>query len=525
MSLRWSPRVEVSKSEEFILKRCAKRKLFVFLRLHRHELFDDEIQEKLAAAYDERRRGEEPVPPAQLAMAALLQAAFNVPDHDVPEMLVMERRWQMVLDCANAEEPPFTQATVYRFRQRMIAHGLDKVLFDKTVALAKKTGAFGTAKLRAAFDACPLYGAGRIEDTFNLIGRAAFHVVRTAARRLGKSIEETAAAAGIPVVVASSIKAGLDIDWDQRSARSDGLRALLAQVDSLNAWLKAELGAELTKPPLSEEVATLKALVEQDTEPDPDGGGRRIRDGVAKDRVISLGDKQMRHGRKSKRQRIDGYKRHIVVDVDSPQFIIGVAVTAANRPERDAAKELLEEVEGRGDVIGELQIDRGYLGDEHIEARRQAGMDVVGKPFPLHNHGLFTKADFNIDLAKQSVTCPNDVVVPLRFGTVLHFPAASCAACPKRTACTRANNSGRSLSVHENEAFLLELRAARRTPEGRQRARARIHVEHGLARLATRSGRRARYRGLRKNLFDQRRHAAIVNLRALASFHLTGSAL
>jgi len=525
MSLRWSPRVETSRVEEFILKRCAKkRKLFVFLRLHRHELFDDEMQERLAAAYGKRRRGEEPVPPAQLAMAAVLQAAFNIPDHDVPEMFVMERRWQMVLDCADANEPPFTQATVYRFRQRMIEHGLDKVLFDKTVALAKKTGAFGAAKLRAAFDACPLYGAGRVEDTFNLIGRAAFHVVRTAAERLGKSLEETAAAAGIPVVAASSIKAGLDIDWDLGSARRDGLRVLLSQVGSLTAWLEAELGAELARPPLSEEVATLKALVEQDTEPDPDGGGRRIKEGVAKDRVISLGDLQMRHGRKSKRQRIDGYKRHIAVDVDSPQFIIGVAVTPANRPERDAAKELLEEVESRGRPIGELQIDRGYLGDEHIEARRQAGMDVVGKPFPLHNHGLFTKADFHIDLAKQAVTCPNDVVVPLRFGSVLHFPDTACAACPKRAACTRARH-GRSLSIHDNEPFLLELRAARRTPEGRHRARARIHVEHGLARLATRSGKRARYRGLRKNLFDQRRHAAVVNLRALATLDLTGSAL
>src|SRR5690349_13063619 len=34
---------------------------------HRHELFDDDMQDKLIAAYDERRRGEDPVPPAQLA--------------------------------------------------------------------------------------------------------------------------------------------------------------------------------------------------------------------------------------------------------------------------------------------------------------------------------------------------------------------------------------------------------------------------------------------------------------------------
>lgn len=517
MSVRWSPPVESSKAEALILKHCAKRKLFIFLRQHRHELFDEDIQDKLIAAYGERRRGEEPVPPAQLAMAGLLQAAFNIPDHDVPDLTVMDRRWQMVLDCLDVDQSAFSQGTIFRFRQRMIEHGLDKVLFDKTIGLAKKTGAFGTAKLRAAFDACPLYGAGRIEDTFNLIGRAAFHVVRTAAERLGQDVDEVAAAAGIPVVVASSIKAGLDVDWDDPNARAQGLTTLLNQVESLLLWLQTEMRTEIEKPPLVEQVTTLLALVNQDTEPDPDGGGRRITDGVAKDRVISVGDKDMRHGRKSKRQRIDGFKRHIAVDVDSPAFIIAVAVTPANRPEREAAKELLEEVEARGRPIDELQIDRGYLGDDEIELRRRAGMDVVSKPFPLHNRGLFTKNDFKIDLEASTVTCPNDVVIPLQLGSVLHFPDASCSACPKRAACSRAKAGGRSLSIHENEPFLLELRAARRTPEGRLRARARVRVEHGLARLVTRTGRRARFKGLRKNLFDQRRHAALVNLRALAT--------
>ena len=61
----------------------------------------------------------------------------------------------------------------------MIEHELDKELFEKTVKLARETGAFSATHLRAAFDASPLWGAGRVEDTFNLMGRAALHVVRT----------------------------------------------------------------------------------------------------------------------------------------------------------------------------------------------------------------------------------------------------------------------------------------------------------------------------------------------------------
>ena len=39
--------------------------------------------------------------------------------------------------------------------------------------------------------------------------------------------------------------------------------------------------------------------------------------GVAKDRRISVEDGQMRHGRKSRSVRVDGYKRHVLHDLDS----------------------------------------------------------------------------------------------------------------------------------------------------------------------------------------------------------------
>ena len=50
---------------------------------------------------------------------------------------------------------------------------------------------------------------------------------------------------------------------------------------------------------------------------------------------------------------------------------------------------------------------------------------------------------------------------------------------------------------------------------GRARLRERVGVEHKLAHLVRRQGRRARYRGVRKNLFDLRRASAIQNLEAI----------
>ena len=504
----WKPPVELSSREQRIAKRCAKRRVFVFLRELRHQLFDEEFQAKLLAAYD--RQG---VPPAQLALASLLQAALGVPDHEVVELTAMDLRWQMVLDCLGAEEPIFSQGTLFNFRQRLIDHELDRDLFDKTVRLARETGGFSAAHLRAAFDSSPLWGAGRVEDTFNLIGRAAKHVVRTAAELTGRAFVEVAHEAGVPVVTATSIKTGLDLDWDDSKARKLGLEKLLAQIRALGDWLQGELSEQLGKPPLKDQWELVEKLIAQDTEPDPDDGGRRITRGVAKDRRISISDADMRHGRKSKSKRIDGYKRHLAVDLDTPGLVCGVALAPANKPEHLAAAELFHDIERQGADVQELYIDRGYLGDEAVEARRKQGMGVHCKPFPLRNGELFSKREFTLDLEGNTVCCPNEVVMPLELGRTVHFPASTCSSCPKRAQCTRAQNGrGRSLTIHPNEPFLVELRTRAKTPEGRAELRQRVAVEHGLAKLHNRQGNRARYRGTRKNLFDLRRHAALSNL-------------
>ena len=61
------------------------------------------------------------------------------------------------------------------------------------------------------------------------------------------------------------------------------------------------------------------------------------------------------------------------------------------------------------------------------------------------------------------------------------------------------------MSIHPDEALLAELRRRQQTPEGRVKLHERVAVEHALAHVGDWQGRRARYRGIRKNLFDLRR--------------------
>jgi hypothetical protein len=83
---RWRPSATVTRQEQFILKRLEKRrKLFAFLRRHRHEIFDDAFQAELESMYRDTGAGKEPVPPALLAMALVLQGYLGMSDFDAVE--------------------------------------------------------------------------------------------------------------------------------------------------------------------------------------------------------------------------------------------------------------------------------------------------------------------------------------------------------------------------------------------------------------------------------------------------------
>lgn len=124
----WHPPIELYPDEEEIIARIKRAKLFIFLRRQRHELFNDELQTELAKIFKDSTVGQCPVPPAQLALAIILQAYTQVSDLEVIEVLVMDRRWQLVLDCLDCQKPPFSKGSLVNFRKRLIDNGLDRRL-------------------------------------------------------------------------------------------------------------------------------------------------------------------------------------------------------------------------------------------------------------------------------------------------------------------------------------------------------------------------------------------------------------
>jgi len=224
----------------------------------------------------------------------------------------------------------------------------------------------------------------------------------------------------------------------------------------------------------------------------------------------------MRHGRKSSAKTCNGFQEHFMLDFDS-RVTREVVVRPANEPEHEVVTLLADVLEQKPGLL-QLDIDLGYMASRRMAQWAKQGVYIMARPWP-QGGPLFTKDAFSLDFAHGMVTCPGGETVPMVPGKDAQFPASACDACPQRAQCTTARSGqGRSLPIREDEQFRYKLRAKIKTKRGRASLRKRTAVEHAISHHIAHQGRRARYKGLRKNQFDGRRHAAVSNLQVAAHY-------
>ncbi len=507
----WNPPIELSKKEQKIVKLIKRAKLFTFLRSIRHLLFDKAFQEELSKMYAEAEKGHPPVPPEQLALTVILQAYTKASDAEAIEALTMDRRWQLVADCLDCEQAPFSQATLVRFRQALIIHKLDRRLIERTVELAHLTKKFGSRQLRAALDSSPLWGAAKVEDTYNLLGHALKKALSVIARQQGRELTEIADQMEADLVAGSSLKAALDLNWENPDERNLALGMVLGVLSQVETHLESEPETR-SEPVVRLSLEAAQQIKAQDVELD-EQGFVKLRKGVAKNRRIAIEDEEMRHGRKNRTTRFDGYKRHILKDLDTG-LVRAVGITMANVAEAAVTEAIANDLEHQKASLSELHIDRAYLSSSLVK-NRDPQLTIYCKAWRVSNGSKFAKSAFILDWESGRITCPNQVSLPFQEGGKVQFPAVTCASCPKRDKCT-SSKKGRSISIHPDEKFIAELRQRQLTPTGRAKLRERVAVEHSLSHIGRWQGDKARYLGIRKNLFDLRRTAVVHNLHVLA---------
>ena len=324
--------------------------------------------------------------------------------------------------------------------------------------------------------------------------------------------------AGLTLGGQSRLKAALDREWGEPSARERALGLGLKAVERWQCWLAQQQTLAVQPPPLQEGMEPSTQIITQDTEPDPEGGpsGRRLTKHVAPDRRSSSEDNDMRHGRTSSAKTCNGFTEHCAVALDSP-VIREVVVRPAHEPEHEAVALLAEEWAQPPGLL-QLASDLGDMASPRMAQWAAQGVSMIARPWPQVGP-LLTKDDCTLDFACMRVTCPGGQSVPMVPGTQAQLPATAGDAGALRAQCTNATHGqGSSVRIREDEPCQQQLRAKMKTRRGRAALRKRTAVEHTMAHQLGHQGRRARDKGVRKNQCDGRRHAAVNNLQVAARY-------
>ncbi len=487
--------------------------------------------------------GRPSVPPSRMFRLLLLQIYEGLSDRQALERMAFDLRWKAVLGL-EVQDRAVGQATLVEFRARLQLHRKMEEAFERFLTQAAEVGLISPDEVQV-LDSSPIWGRGAVEDTYNLIGSAVRTLMGVTARARGKRPEELAGEFGLVLTIPvreGSLKGRAGIDWSSPEER----RAFLNEVVEEARLVLQETTADGTR---SDEVAeaaeVLRRILVQDLEPvqEPgeseedsgsDGGGAQevlsldrevqIRRGVAKDRIVSAGDPEMRRGHKSQNRAWDGYKAHISVTAES-EFVTAIHVTPANVHDGEAAPELIEAQQRVGFSPSAVVGDMAYSTAELRVRAQTAGTEMVARVPPASAPaGCFSKNEFRIDLDGKSVTCPAGRTTEwfherASGGGTFFFEGTGCASCHLREACTRRTpetmkrtGKGRHITIHPLEAVLQQAREAESTDRVQSLLRMRPVVERRLAHLMGRGLRQARYRGCERTQFQALASALVTNL-------------
>ena len=407
------------------------------------------------------------VPPSLLATALLLQAHDKVSDAEAKARADFDLRWKAALGI-EIEDRPFAKSTFQVFRAQLILHDKVREVFEQSLRLAREQGYLKRGRgMWVALDTTYILGRGAVKDTYNLLADGIVKLMRALAAVADVPVRRWAETHGYKGYVGSSVKGEAAIDWSNRRARRRLLAQIVADADRLLELARQTqdgLDADSQERPAIVDAAELLGqLLLQDVQRVGDGdsagddadtdGGVSLKDGVSKDRIVSVHDPEMRHGHKSSRRRFDGHKAAVVADTDS-QLITAVDVLPGNVADNLGALELVEqsEVSAEAPVIesmGDTAYGDGGTRQAFVDAGRKLVARVPGRPNRKH----FPKGDFAIDLAAGSCTCP------ARQITCVIVPAGK-----------RTDSTG---TVHRLQAFRFEAAVAGRVRCGPSASRQR----------------------------------------------------
>jgi len=485
-------------------KRSAQRSLFEPLMMP-HRVPEDSIYGRMGLVIDILFRDEElgemycpdngrpSIPPSLMSGVMLLQFHDNVSDDEAVQRLQFDLRWKVALRLP-LDFVAFDPSSLSVFRKRLRERGKERYAFDRMVEVGRAAG-FLPATVDTLIDSTYMLGAGATEDTYKLVR----HAIRKLLRAMGCHLPQRRTKMERKLDSYLDRKYKPKIDWSNPEERKSHLQELVADARGV-----LEMALDHTG---DEEVRALGWMLTKIIGDDisfDDKGEAEIARGVAQNRIISVTDPTLRHGRKSSSQRFDGPKLHVVQEPSS-ELLLNIGIGAGNEHDCRQFHPMIDGIEEHYDMkVVSSTGDGAYgSGDNRAECAEK-GIDLIS-PLAEPRKGV-GKWQFDIDLDKKEVTCPEGHTTSKWNWTKdgkgrkirrFTFAAENCRNCPRHDECVGKGKSGRRVTLHYQEEHLKRARERQKTESFREVYCIRSKVERKIGELVRQGLRRARYMGER----------------------------
>ena len=461
--------------------------------------------------------GRPSLPPSIMSGALLLQFHDDVSDQEAAERILYDLRWKVALHLP-LDYAGFDSSSLSRYRTRLIEGGQERYAFDRFVAVGRAAG-FLPDKVTLLHDTTWTKGAGAVQDTYTLIRKG----IRKLLKALGYAVP--AKRQGLSPQVQRLIATYLEqdrkapIDWADPQQRAAQLKVLVQDAEAA-----LEIASQHADDADVRQTGWLLTKILGDDLDTDEHGEPQIAKGTAPDRIISITDPEMRHGRKSQAHRFDGFKAAVAVDAAS-ELILDVADVTASGSDGQHLLPAVQRVEEHLGVTVERVIGDGAYGSGENRAAcanyPPHPIDLIA-PQARPDDPEVDKSAFQIDLETQRATCPHGQQVSGQATTShgraalkFYFERAVCETCPLFARCVHSKQRGRIVTADEYESYRQAARQRQATDEFRTLYRLRPRVERKQAEMVEHGLRQTRYLGEAKRQLQRLWIAAGINLKRL----------
>jgi transposase len=146
--------------------------------------------EDFAECYCERP-GRPSIPPSLLAKVLLLAYRAGLSDERAMEALRFDLRWKVALDLP-IDHPGFHPTSLVRYRARLLLHGNERLVFERSLELATELGLI-EGEAEQIVDSTAMLGAAAVQDTATLVRSGVRRLLDAVGAADGEAAEELAA--------------------------------------------------------------------------------------------------------------------------------------------------------------------------------------------------------------------------------------------------------------------------------------------------------------------------------------------